>query len=299
MQRSLTPVDGIAAWFARLSHWALIRLTLHIVILIAALIASKLVSNPFIPEASSPYHHGGMALANLFSAATLLVVYALAVRWIERRGAREIDPRLGLVPFAIGTAAGLGLMSLVYLVLWALGLVEFLPGTGVEGLPPALAAFFAAAVLEELVMRAVVFRLVEEIAGTVVALVISATLFGLLHALNPAATVISTGAIAIEAGVLLALAYALTRNLWLCIGLHMSWNFAEGSLFGAQVSGVPAAQTLTRTILSGSDLLTGGAFGPEASIIAMGLFVVASAIVARMVFRRSRWQPLRLRLRLA
>jgi membrane protease YdiL (CAAX protease family) len=299
MLRSSRATDDIAAYLARLSHWAIIRLVIYLGIVIAALIFSKIVSSPFIPGESSPYRHGGLALANLFSALILLAAYALAVRWVEGRRPSEVDPGAGAVPFAIGSLAGLGLMGAVYLMLWGLARVEFLPGTGIDALPSALAAFFAAATLEELIMRAVVFRLTEEAAGTTVAIALSAALFGLLHALNPGAGVVSTCAIAVEAGVLLALCYALTHNLWLCIGLHTGWNFAEGSVFGARVSGVPAAQTLLRTNLFGSDLVTGGDFGPEASIIAIGLFVVVSALLGVIVMRQSHWLPFKLRLRLA
>jgi membrane protease YdiL (CAAX protease family) len=229
----------------------------------------------------------------------LLGAYALTVLRLEKRPPSEIDPRSGAGLLVLGGAAGVGLMSLVYLALWALGRVTVLPGTGVEGVIAALAAFFAAAVLEELVMRAVVFRFVEEATGTTAAVIVSAVLFGLLHAANPGATAVSVGAVALEAGVLFALAYALTRNLWLCIGLHTGWNFAEGSLFGAQVSGAPASQTLVRTTLAGPDLLTGGTFGPGASLIAVGLFVVVSAILGWVVVRRARWRPRMFRMRLA
>ena len=79
-----------------------------------------------------------------------------------------------------------------------------------------LAASFATAVLEELLLRAVVFRIVEQIAGTTAGLVFSAILFGLLHAINPGATPLSSAAIALEAGVLLAVAFVITRKLSGC-----------------------------------------------------------------------------------
>ena len=66
--------------------------------------------------------------------------------------------------------------------------------------------------------------------------------------------------IVLEAGVLLGLAYAATRSLWLPIGLHFGWNFTEGGIFGASVSG-RAYHGMFKFSLSGSDILTGGAFG--------------------------------------
>ena len=61
----------------------------------------------------------------------------------------------------------------------------------------------------------------------------SFTFFGLIHAANKGATLESTLAIALEAGILLAASYILTRSLWLPIGLHFGWNFTEGGIFGA------------------------------------------------------------------
>jgi membrane protease YdiL (CAAX protease family) len=145
----------------------------------------------------------------------------------------------------------------------------------------------------------VLFRVVEEAAGTTIAILFSAILFGLLHGFNPGATAVSTGAIAIEAGVLLAVAYALTRNIWLVVGIHMSWNFTEGNIFGAHVSGNAASHSLVRTTLSGPEILTGGAFGPEASIISVLLGVAAALAIGTLVVRNGGWQPRRLRLYLA
>ncbi len=86
-------------------------------------------------------------------------------------------------------------------------------------------------------MRGVLFRIVEESLGSWIALALSAALFGALHAFNPGATLTSSIAIALEAGVLLAAVFMVTRRLWMVIGLHTAWNFTEGGVFGASVSG--------------------------------------------------------------
>jgi membrane protease YdiL (CAAX protease family) len=291
--------DQPAGFLARASHWAVVRVVVFAAVLIVGLIVSKLATNPLIPPAPSPLHHPLLLVGNLLSSALLLGLYILTVRWLERRSATELDLRPGASQLLVGAGVGLALMAAVYLVLWALGLAALGPGTGLQGLGGGLAAAFAAAVLEELLLRAVLFRILEEAAGTTVAVAVSAVVFGLLHAFNPGATPVSTAAIAIEAGVLLALAYALTHNLWLAIGIHMAWNFAEGSLFGASVSGGATAPSLVRATLSGPQLLTGGSFGPEASVVSVIVCLVASAIIAAMILRRGGWRPRTLRLSLA
>ena len=88
------------------------------------------------------------------------------------------------------------------------------------------------------------FRLIERHAGTLAALVISALLFGLVHASNPGATWLSSTAIALEAGLLLGAAYAKTRTLCFPIGLHTGWNFTQSGIFGAHTSGFSVAGLL-------------------------------------------------------
>jgi hypothetical protein len=284
---------------ARLGHWAIVRIVLYAVVLIGALVASSLLTNPLIPPAPSPLHHPLLLVRNLISPVTLLALYALAVRLVERRPAREVDPRQAAPQLLVGAMVGAAMMGTVYLTLWALGRATFGPGTGLDGLAGGLAVAFAAAVLEELLLRAVLFRILEEASGTSVAVVVSAAVFGLLHAANPGATALSTAAIAIEAGGLLALAYALTHNLWLAVGIHMSWNFTEGSLFGAAVSGGSQSHSLVRASLSGPAWLTGGPFGPEASVVSVGVCLAASVVIAVMIVRPGGWRPRALRLRLA
>jgi hypothetical protein len=82
----------------------------------------------------------------------------------------------------------------------------------------------------------------------------------------------------LEAGILLAAAYMLTRRLWLCMGLHFAWNFTQGGIFSAAVSG-GASHGLLKATLVGPDWLTGGAFGPEASAVAVVVCTTAGLLL--------------------
>ncbi|MGH7969800.1 MAG: lysostaphin resistance A-like protein, partial [Limisphaerales bacterium] len=151
------------------------------------------------------------------------------------------------------------------------------------------------AVGEEVVMRGVAYRLFEEGFGTTIAVLLSGALFGLLHVANPGATVESTIAIALEAGVLLAAAYVLTRSLWFPIGLHFGWNFTEGGIFGTSVSGGKSATGLIATHVSGPNYLTGGLFGPEASLPAVLVCLMAALVMLVLADRRGEWKAIRVR----
>ncbi len=282
-----------------ISHLAIVRLLVLAAALIAIVVATGLVSRFVVPASPADLHHNLLMLTNLSSSLALLLVYALTIRLMEHRSATEIDPIRGAPQFLVGAILGVVLISAVYAVLWGLHLTHYSAGTGTDGLIGGLVAMFCVAVLEELLLRAMLFRIVEDATGTTAAIAVSAVVFGLLHGLNPGATTISTIAIALEAGVLLAVAYAVTRNLWFAIGIHMAWNFTEGDVYGAQVSGGTASHSLFKIWLAGPNLLTGGTFGPEASVVAVGVCLFAAIVIGVMVVRRGNWQPARFQLRLA
>jgi uncharacterized protein len=150
----------------------------------------------------------------------------------------------------------------------------------------ALIPWFSGAIVEELLFRGFIFRAIRDVAGTWIAVAVSAALFGLLHAANPGSMLFSSVAIALEAGVLLAVAYAATNRLWLPIGIHAGWNYAEGTIFGTAVSGTSVHTTFLHGTLAGDASITGGAFGVEASVIAVPVCLVAAAILALRVKRR-------------
>jgi membrane protease YdiL (CAAX protease family) len=140
------------------------------------------------------------------------------------------------------------------------------------------------AVIEELLFRGILFRWLEEFGGSWFALAATSALFGAAHIVNPNASALSSFAIALEAGLLLGGAYMLTRSLWMPIGLHAAWNFTQGFIWDVPVSGIDQ-EGLVEARLSGPELLSGGAFGLEASIIAM---VMATATGIWLVWRAVR-----------
>jgi membrane protease YdiL (CAAX protease family) len=236
---------------------------------------------------------GEMTSSLITCAACVLgvAVYAGHVRLIERRrpielGTAGFTRELG-TGFVIGTA--LFVVTAGLLVLIGMGRIE--RGHGLAALVPWLLWVAATTTLEELLFRAVLFRIVEERLGTWVAVAISAALFGGLHAGNANATAGSSLAIAIEAGVLLAAAYAASRRLWLPIGLHAGWNLAQLGLLGVQRPG-HATHGVWSSQFAGPTLLSGGAWGPEISIIAVAL--CSATAIALLVLARRRGRIVRL-----
>lgn len=207
-------------------------------------------------------------------------VYRLFVRWTERRAAPEVAFDGALWETVAGMLFGTALFSCAVLVLWSGGHYRAAPGSSIAALAPVVAMSAAAAVMEELMFRGVIFRILEQWAGTRIALGVSALLFGVVHLGNPNANLQSAVAIAIEAGVLLGVAYMVTRRLWLVMGVHFAWNFTQGGVFGIPVSGIRVPGLLEGT-LTGPEWLTGGPFGVEASVVAIVVCLGGTALLWR------------------
>lgn len=268
----------------------LLRLPIFFVLLVAADIAAQLGRMWTIRHAPADGADWMSLGAVVLLAAALTGIYTGLVRLLECRAARELAPRP--IQAGAGILLGLALFSTVFLLLHALGIAHWLGVAARFDVIPALAASIVAAVGEELAFRAGLFRILEERFGTAVALAASAGLFGLLHALNPGATTVSTVAIALEAGVLLGAAYAFTRNLWFPIGLHLGWNFTEGGIFGVAVSGGSAGNGFFSVTLAGRTLLTGGKFGPEASLMAIVVCLAVAVLLLVLTARAGRWMSM-------
>jgi len=221
--------------------------------------------------------------AIIISGAALIGLYYVGNRWIERRHPRELDfNRLpgALLGFLLGTA----IFSLMMGVLWLLKSYQPTECCRTAVLATAILPSFLTGLFEETIFRGFLFRLIENLGGRWTALAITSALFGGVHLLNPHSTIWGAIAIAVEAGILLGAAYSATGSLWLAVGIHAGWNYAEGSLFGAVLSG-HEVRGFTQAAMHGSTALTGGAFGPENSVPAVIVCLITASFFLRKMLR--------------
>jgi membrane protease YdiL (CAAX protease family) len=272
----------------------LVRLALLAIVTFLLMIALQVGTHVLAAAVPVSWKLSVFVALELLACVLMIVAYRVGVRLLEQRAAAEIAFAGKAWLFLPGAFLGLAIFVVVFAILWAAGIAQYEGPGQIGSVIRGCAAALAAAVGEEIVFRGAVFRPIDERFGTTAALVFSAALFGLLHMANPGATVLSTTAIALESGVLLGAAFANARSLWLPIGIHFGWNFTEGSIFGTAVSGGKSAG-LFNFSLNGPDFFTGGAFGPEASAIAVGACLAASAIFIWSAIRHGRWRPFQLR----
>lgn len=224
---------------------------------------------------------------HLLAAGAVVVVYWGYVRLFEGRPFSEFGLRGAPAELAAGCAIGAAAVAAVLAILYAGGAyhpVSLNPWSLAIALP--LAEMTFAGVFEEVLCRAIIFRIVEQSFGSRAALAFSALLFGLAHIPGG-----SLGALAfvvtMVAGVAFTAAFMLTRRLWLCIGIHAAWNYTLGSIFSISVSGRPA-HGLVNATLDGPEWLTGGAYGLEGSAVTLAVLGMLAAFLLRQASRSGR-----------
>ena len=228
--------------------------------------------------------------ANAAGALVCLLLYGLLVWGGEARRPDEISLRALPVGLLSGLLIGLLMFAAVMGLMAVFGLYDIVwkaPGSAWE----AIGGSIESGVLEEVLTRAVILRLLWRAFGPWVAFAVSAALFGALHLGNPNASLFAALCIAVEAGVMLGAFYALTGRLWVSIGVHAAWNFTQGYIFGAAVSGTDFGPAMaTSTARPGfADYLTGGPFGPEASLPALVVGTLVGVVVLVMAWKAGRF----------
>lgn len=283
--KPVTP-PNILVW--RIVHFPLVLLLIGIAFMIGAGMTSTLVSRA-IPHAKNDWLAVGVAV---IVAAIFVAFYWAFVRLVERRPVvAEFALNGWAKELGAGLLGGVLLFSVVVGIIAALGGYRVIGQNPVAVLLPVLAISITSGVTEEIMLRGVFFRLVESWLGSWIALVLSAVLFGALHLRNPNASLLAGFAITLEAGIMLAALYMLTRRLWAAIGLHAAWNFSQGGIYGIPVSGFKQDGILVPRI-SGSDLLTGGSFGAENSLPAIIVCTAFGVALLVLAHRRGRFvQP--------
>lgn len=293
-------IEGFA-WFNLVSIFTLIPLFL----MWFAAVASSHV------EAENPmstvdllvdlmYQPEGLFVIQTVTFLTTLMVVGLAGRFLDRRRFADFGfhfSRRWWLDLAFGLFLGAFLMTGIFLVESAAGWVSVagFAVSSLSGVPFGLAIllpitmFVFVGISEELSSRGYQLKNLAEgfnskafgpMAAILAATILSSISFALLHAANPNVSVISVLNL-IVAGVFLAAGYILTGELAISIGIHITWNFFQGNVFGFPVSGLePVAARVIAIRETGPAFITGGLFGPEGGLIGLAAMALGIALIA-------------------
>lgn len=227
-------------------------------------------------------------LITLFSFVFISLLVFFRVKVIEKRSLSSIgfNKNNWLKKYSLGFLIGLAMMSIIVLILLPFGYITIeknpIQPVGVSAIASVLVILFGWIIqgaTEEIVTRGWLLNILSTKYNIGVGLLISSTLFGLMHLTNP-----NVNYIAVINIILVGLFYGLyvikTNDLWAVCGMHSAWNFAQGNIFGFKVSGLDVSVgSLIDLNLVGSDFVTGGIFGPEAGITATFILLASIGIL--------------------
>lgn len=226
-------------------------------------------------------------LGQFFGACMGCLSYAFYVAKIEKRVVSELALPGALREYSTGFVLGGLMVCLSVAAIAAFGGLRTLSAAPASIIALPLLMHITVGLIEEMVMRGIFFRVLQESVGSWLALLASGLVFGAMHMINDNISVLAIANIAV-AGVFFAAAFLLTGRLWLCAALHAGWNFFQDGVFSLAVSGHEVKAGLLVTELSGPDWLTGGAFGIEGSAVDLALVVLASAAMVLLAWRQGR-----------
>jgi membrane protease YdiL (CAAX protease family) len=268
----------------RIVQFPLIRILIAIVFLLPVILIHQLTSG-WAKSLPAPYNPWLSYIESIGLLVLMILCYRLYVRLIEKRPMLELSRAGMFAEFGLGLIIGGALMTSTILVLVITGCYRFGSFNSLMPLLTGVIFLGAAALVEELIARVILFKLIEEYFGSWVSIAVMAVLFGLTHLGNPNATFTAALAIMLETGLLLGAAFMLTRRIWLIWGIHIAWNYFQSTIFGVNVSGITLDSLITPQI-NGPAWLTGGQFGVEASLPAVIICLIAGGIMLQLAIVR-------------
>ncbi|WP_091191026.1 CPBP family intramembrane glutamic endopeptidase [Paenibacillus catalpae] len=188
-----------------------------------------------------------------------------------------------------GFFAGILLMTVSAILIWAAGGISWEASnwdqTLIRSLLEGFILFICVALSEEIFTRGYIQGLIKYHYGSTPAIIVSSIIFAFMHSMNP--NMFETPFPFINiclAGILFSISRELTGGLWWPIGLHLSWNFFQGYVYGFQVSGMNPGAVVLQVTDNGPVQLSGGEFGAEGSFIA-SLVLILGIIALYYMYR--------------
>lgn len=229
------------------------------------------------------------------SVGTMWLIYRFIEHRSFSRSGLTLEPKRALLDVSCGFLLGFLLVFAMVLALYLSHTYTFIKFDSTFNATLPLLIFFIAALTEEVVFRLYTFQILETRIGTRWAFAISCFLFGLAHIINSVSgapvseKLYGCFCLVFEAGILLMAAYLVRRTVWLPLGLHWAWNFFEGPVFGMSVSGNILGSPMIKSGLDGPFLLTGGPFGPEASLAGLLLGTASGVALLLYAVKYGKW----------
>lgn len=270
--------------FGKFFNFPLSRVFVFVLFLAPILMLNSVLVFQVVERLDEPLATRIDVVRMLLNLVLLIICYRLYCKAFERRRAVELGGQGSIRHFGVGALLGGGAVVFTVAILFLSGSYTVDSLNSLWILPRSGVLFGVGAFFQDLIFLCVIFRLVEEFAGTWMGTVASLGVFALVHAGNPNATAFSTTALFLSSIVILA-PFVLTRRLWVSWGFHAAWNFTQSAVFGMANSGFEFDSWIV-PVIDGPAWLTGGNFGIEGSWIAISLDVLIGCTLFTMAIRR-------------
>ncbi|UCG63208.1 MAG: CPBP family intramembrane metalloprotease [Candidatus Zixiibacteriota bacterium] len=275
---------AVGAW-RRFVDFPVARIVVAVLFLIPAILLHNLIFNTAKGTLDENTFNWFRDVEWIVSVALIFISYRIYTRVVEKRSAGELSSRGAIKETGTGLALGAGLVILAVAVMYIANCYRIESTGGWESFVHLFREFGAFTFSEELIFRLILFRLLEELIGSVWALIGAAVVFGIAHAGNPSSTAWTTISLTVL-GCLFIGCFMLSRRIWMAWGTHFGWNYFQTAVFGMANSGRADHITFVNPAISGPEWLTGGDFGIEASWLAFTLLALSTVAVIRAAARR-------------
>ncbi len=223
---------------------------------------------------------------NYTSVAVLLATYYYLFRFFEKRQIQELSKKNILIELSGGFLLGFSILSIVILILYLLGYYEIVQFTGYSYFLAPLSFLIIAALIEEILFRAILYRILESWLGTYVVLVIISVVFELPHIFNDNVTLLSV-ILGLLFGFAHGIMYTYTKRIWVPFAFHLGWNFAQ-PFYGSNLSGIEDLGSIFRAEFTGPKLITGSIYGIEDSILSIVFLFILCVVFLRLSIKENK-----------
>jgi uncharacterized protein len=279
MRNTFAINDKIIIVFGRILFFLIIYIVSVTVLDLFVYLIFKI--NPFVDNNPSLHQSLLSAFTNFIAVIFVIFIYKNKVA-LKNISGNRFDIRKFRRNTFLGFYAGGGIIITGFVVNYLIGSIEIkLSSHILSSFILNSIVFFLIAFSEELIFRGFMLNQLIEIMSKYWALVISAFIFSLFHTFNPNFSIISFVNIFL-AGILLGLLFIHLKSLYAPIIQHFSWNYFQGPICGYKISGIKINDTLFASTINSNNLINGGNFGFEGSLVCLALLIISIALVLKL-----------------
>lgn len=264
----------------RIIQFPLTRIVLSLLFIAPISVINNLLAINIIETLPQPYSTILQNITSVIYFFLFLYAYRLYTKYIEKREAYEISRDNSLKEIGFGFLISSLMVAVIVILLTILSFYRIDDFNDESIIINAFILFGMGAFVQELLVRGILFRIVEEILGSWITIIVVTSTFGLIHIFNENATPFTIVSLIIS-DILYCAAFIYTKRIWMVWGLHFGWNFFQDGIFGMPNSGISNLPSWINSSVNGPEWITGGSWGIEASLFSILLSIILGIVILK------------------